>query len=81
MYKVQIAADRKEYRKQYFDGIYIPPEPPPPIPEMKRRCLAYMRHRLEASDPAFRECKIEISVFRKIRTDFVFDESSLHTCE
>lgn len=74
MYKVQILADRNDRRKMSFDGIYIEPEQPPDIPEMKRRCVEYMRRRLAASDSEFRGCRIELKLFRKIRTDFVYND-------
>ena len=75
MYKVQILANRTDCRKQSFDGVYIPPTPPPPVSEMMRRCAAYMRRRLEESDPGFRGCSIKVTLFRKIKTEFVCEDS------
>lgn len=71
MYKVQFSIQRSGYRKRRIEGIYIPPDPPLSVPEMKRDCTEFVRRRLEERDPAFRQFNIDLTIFKRLRTDFL----------
>lgn len=74
MYKVQISIVKHGCRKRVYEGIYMPPEEPIPIPEMRRRCLEFFRKELVARYPEFQNANVEISIFKKLTTDFVYDD-------
>ena len=60
MYKVQFSIQRSGYRKRRIEGIYIPPDPPLSVPEMKRDCTEFVR-----------QFNIELTIFKRLRTDFL----------
>lgn len=72
MYRVRFVIQRAGYRKQYLEGIYIPPSAPILyVAEMKRLCTEFIRARLEEQDPSFRDFTIECVLFKRLRIDFL----------
>lgn len=77
MYRVRFVLQRPRYRTRYVEGIYIPPKSPIPISEMKRDCTIFVRRQLEERDPDFRRFNIELIIFKRLRTDFLYNASRI----
>ena len=73
MYRVQCIIQRPGYRKRYLSGFYIPRQEGIPVSEMKQDCMNFICRQLEEHDPAFLQFNIELTIFRRMRTDFLYN--------
>lgn len=73
MYRVQFIIQRPGYRKRYLSGFYIPRQEGIPVAEMKRECTEFIRRQLEERDPTFHQFNIELTIFKRLRTDFLYN--------
>lgn len=72
MYRVQFIIQRPGYRKRYLSGFYIPSKEDMPIPEMKQECTEFIRKRLQREDSRFMDFTMELTVFRRMKVDFIY---------
>lgn len=73
MYRVQFIIQRPGYRKRYLSGFYIPRQEGMPVAEMKRECTEFIRSQLEERDSTFHQFNIELTIFKRLRTDFLYN--------
>lgn len=72
MYRVQFIIQRPGYRKRYLSGFYIPRQEGMPVAEMKRECTEFIRTRLQKEDARFLDFTMELTVFRRVHVDFIY---------
>lgn len=72
MYRVQFIIQRPGYRKRYLSGFYIPRQEGIPVAEMKRECTEFIRSRLQKEDARFLDFTMEMTVFRRVNVDFIY---------
>lgn len=72
MYRVQFIIQRPGYRKRYLSGFYIPRQEGMSVSEMKRECAEFIRDRLQKEDARFLDFTMELTVFRRVNVDFIY---------
>lgn len=82
MYKVQIEATRPGYKRLRLEGVYIPSKNPGlSVPEMKKEVLSFMRRKLIERNQSFETFKLDITVFKKLKTDFLYNPGNSEIVE
>ena len=76
MYRVQFIIQRPGYRKRYLSGFYFPQAEGMPVAEMKRECTEFIRNRLQMGDARFMDFTMELTVFRRVNVDFIYQAGS-----
>ncbi|OUN76442.1 hypothetical protein B5G09_10180 [Alistipes sp. An54] len=76
MYRVRFIIQRPGYRKRYLSGFYIPRQEGMPVSEMKRECTEFIRSRLQKEDARFLDFTMELTVFRRVNVDFIYQAES-----
>ncbi len=73
MYKVQFHVHRSGYKQLQLEGIYVPKEKEKmSVPEMKRDVTAFIKRELANRNKAFENFQVELTVFKKLKTDFLY---------
>lgn len=47
-----------------------------PVAEMKRECTEFIRNRLQKEDARFLDFTMELTVFRRVNVDFIYQAES-----
>ena len=77
IYKVQFQIHRKGYRKLRLEGLYVPdPGRGMPVPDMKRDVTGFIKRQLSGRNKEFENFQVELTVFKKLRTDFMYHPES-----
>lgn len=74
MYKVQISIVKNGIQKRTYNGVYIEPDKPTPIPEMRMRCLEHFYEQTLSHEPLLENARMELTIFKKMTTDFIYDD-------
>lgn len=78
MYKIQFQIFRDGYRTIRLEGIYIVgSELQKSVIDMKCEAFNFIRDELIKNDLTFKSARIEMSVFKRIKTDFVLAPKSV----
>lgn len=72
IYKVQFKVFMRGCRKLTLEGLYLP-ESGMSAPDMKRDVTAFMRRELETRDEKFKRFEIELTIFKRLKTDFLYN--------
>lgn len=77
IYKVQFQIHRKGYRKLRLEGLYIPETGAGmSVPDMKRDVTGFIKRQLSGRNKEFENFQVELTVFKKLRTDFMYHPES-----
>lgn len=77
IYKVQFQIHRGGYKKLRLEGIYIPDSNvKKSVPEMKKDVTGFIRKQLCERNKAFETFQVELTVFKKLKTDFMYHPTS-----
>lgn len=72
IYKVQFQIHRRGYRKLRLEGLYSPETGVEiSVPNMKREVTEFIRSQLSARNKEFENFEIELTVFKRLKTDFM----------
>lgn len=73
IYKAQFVLQRSGYKKRRLEGIcQFPDDCGKSVTEMKREATEFVRNKLIERNPVFEGFTIEITMFKKLKTDFMY---------
>lgn len=73
IYKAQFVLQKSGYKKRRLEGVcQFPDDCGKSVTEMKREATEFVRSRLIERNPVFEGFNIEITMFKKLKTDFMY---------
>lgn len=73
MYKVQFLLQKSGYKKRRLEGIcQFSDDCEKSVTEMKREATEFVRNKLIERNPFFEKFTIEMTMFKKLKTDFMY---------
>ncbi len=77
MYKVRLSISKPGFQKKYLDGIYVPAAKKMKILDMQNDCIRYIKLQLIKANPDFESVDIEVTTFKKIKTQFIYNAANV----
>lgn len=73
IYKAQFVLQKSGYKKRRLEGVcQFPDDCGKSVTEMKRDATEFVRNKLIERNPVFEKFTIEITMFKKLKTDFMY---------
>ena len=77
LYKVQFSIYRRGYKRKNIEGIcQYPDDCKKTVTDMKRETKEFIRAKLSERNDAIDKFNIEVKVFKRLKTDFMYCSSS-----
>lgn len=77
IYKAQFVLQKSGYKKRRLEGVcQFPDDCGKSVTEMKRDATEFVRNKLIERNPVFEKFTIEITMFKKLKTDFMYCPTS-----
>jgi hypothetical protein len=77
IYKVQFRIHRRGYRILILEGLYVPSTGAKmSVAGMKRDVTGFIHRQLSGRNEAFDQFQLELTVFKALKTDFVYHPKS-----
>lgn len=73
IYKAQFVLQKSGYKKRRLEGVCrFPDDCEKSVAEMKRDATEFVRNKLIERNPVFEKFTIEMTMFKKLKTDFMY---------